>query len=682
MATKKEQQVILAGEDPKYLETTSKSLSKYDGISRAYISTFENVRPNISGRPQFNRTVYEYFRPDEAIPKNYKEMLTACDSMYYNFTLVRNIIDLMSDFACQGIKLVHPIKSIERFYNTWFQKIGGFDRSERFLNYLYRHAMVVVEAKVGKITKRAEKEFKSIATDDINLPVFNPIKNEIPLDYIFHHPSLVFPENPMVIDRNTQYIIVLQKNVDQAYINSLSLYGFSNNTRILPKEKTFVYYYKRDDWQPKPVPFLYPLIKHAIMLEKLNLADSAALDGAISAVRIFKLGSLEYKLAPTDLAVSKLNEILQSHVGGGTLDLIWGPDIELVESNTNVHQFLGEAKYTPHMEQMYIGLGIPPTLAGRGGTGTTNNYISLKTLTKRLQYGRRQLMEFWEHQIKWVQKSMQFSRPAKIEFDFLDLGDEQTEKQLLIQLADRNLISEEKLQSIFGHDPDMEKSRINRENRERKTNRRTPKITSLPDSLDIALKKIALQKGYLTPAQLGLVPEYGTENEETPFDKQMTMQQQKGATQISNKGKQSRGRPAGSKDTTKRKKADFKPKIKAALEVWAADAQRKVHDIIKPEFLRIVGKSNFRQLTTDESKKYEKLILSVLFGMKPFSNITKDTVSKQIEKPIASEIYTEYINYASQIAKEINRVLTLDELRHIQVLIYSSIFGETLINER
>ena len=174
-------------------------------------------------------------------------------------------------------------------------------------------------------------------------------------------------------------------------------------------------------------------------------------------IRIFKIGNLEHKIAPTKAAASKLASILGNNVGGGTMDLVWGPDIELIESKTNVHQFLGEGKYTPHLNAIYAGLGIPPTLTGTyGAAGTTNNFISLKTLTQRLEYGRDVLSEFWNKEMTIVQQAMGFKEPAHLEYDRMDLSNEEAEKALLVQLADRNLISEELLQTRFDMDPDME----------------------------------------------------------------------------------------------------------------------------------------------------------------------------------------------------------------------------------
>jgi hypothetical protein len=156
---------------------------------------------------------------------------------------------------------------------------------------------------------------------------------------------------------------------------------------------------------------------------------------------------LEHRIAPTKSATAKLAQILGNNVGGGTMDLVWGPDIELLESRTSVHQFLGEGKYTPHLNSVYAGLGIPPTLTGTyGAAGTTNNFISLKTLTQRLQYGRDVLAEFWEKKLESYKRLWVLHTPATIEFDRMDLSNEESEKALLIQLADRSIISEEVLE--------------------------------------------------------------------------------------------------------------------------------------------------------------------------------------------------------------------------------------------
>lgn len=49
-------------------------------------------------------------------------------------------------------------------------------------------------------------------------------------------------------------------------------------------------------------------------------------------IRLWKLGSLEHKVAPTKEAVATLAKILKDHRdnGGDNLDLIWGPDIEVL----------------------------------------------------------------------------------------------------------------------------------------------------------------------------------------------------------------------------------------------------------------------------------------------------------------------------------------------------------------
>jgi hypothetical protein len=500
------------------MQSCSDSLDEFTGIQKAearWRRDFSNLDGNISSRPGLTRFDYDQFRADEAVPTKIKPVIRRAEDIYQRVGLVKNVIDLMGDFAVQGIRLVHKNKRVERFYRKWFQKVRGKDRSERFLNNLYKTGNVVLNRQTGKLnTKVTEQLYRAVASPDMqisDLDINNLEKREIPWKYTFIDP--VFVEvaagalSSFVQEKQYQLILPsdLRKTINSPKTDSereviaklpSAIIEAAKTRKPYPldKDKTLVFHYKKDDWQTWAYPMIYAIMDDITVIEKLKLADMAALDGAISNIRIFKLGSLEHKIAPTKAATAKLAQILGNNVGGGTMDVVWGPDIELLESNTNVHNFLGEGKYVPHLNAVYAGLGIPPTLTGTfGASGTTNNFISLKTLTQRLQYGRDILVEFWDKEIALVQKAMGFKYPAKIEFDRMDLSNEDAEKALLVQLADRNLISDELLQSRFGFDPDMEKSRLNRESRERKSDRMIQKSGPWHDpQFQNSLKKIAL----------------------------------------------------------------------------------------------------------------------------------------------------------------------------------------------
>ena len=181
------------------------------------------------------------------------------------------------------------------------------------------------------------------------------------------------------------------------------------------------------------------------------------------------IGSLNIKILPNKSAINKLRDILASNVGGGTMELVWGPELSFQESSSDVYKFLGSEKYNSVLNSIYAGLGVPPTLTGMAtnGGGFTNNFISLKTLLERLQYGRDFLKKFWEKEIEIVRKAMGFRYKAHIQFDQMTLSDEAATKNLLIQLADRDIISHETLLERFKEIPQVENIRMKRELRKR-----------------------------------------------------------------------------------------------------------------------------------------------------------------------------------------------------------------------
>ena len=71
---------------------------------------FSDLTTSLSGKPGLRNSDYDYFRPDQAVPEKPKDIIAFARASYRRIGLIRNAIDLMGDFACQGVRLVHPIK--------------------------------------------------------------------------------------------------------------------------------------------------------------------------------------------------------------------------------------------------------------------------------------------------------------------------------------------------------------------------------------------------------------------------------------------------------------------------------------------------------------------------------------------------------------------------------------------
>lgn len=634
------------------------ALRKVEPVVRSHGSKlWLNIAPNsVSVRDSFNRDDFDDFRRGDALPTKPKEIIKACMQAYSQVGIIRNIIDLMGDFATQGIDINHPNERIERWYKDWFRRVRGKDRSERFMNLLFRTANVIVQRHTAKLPIRLDKQMRRAkASPDIKIePGPNVSTREIPWRYTFHNPlstEVLSNELSLFLGQdNFVYGIKVPQNLAKKIknpkgdlekslvakipekIRNLILKGEQFLT--LDPEKVRGYFYKRDDWDVWAQPITYAVLADIQVLQKMKLADLAALDGAISCIRVWKLGSLEHRIMPTQVAIQRLAEMLCNNVGGGVMDLIWGPELELLETKTDVHHFLGDTKYQPVLTAIYAGLGIPPTLTGTPGqsSGFTNNSVSLKTLVERLQYGRDILTEFWTEEIRLVQKAMGFRFPGTLVFDRMQLTDEAAEKQLLINLADRDLISMETLQERLGASPEIERVRIRREERRRKNRQLPPKASPFHMAeKDHEYTKILLNQGHIAPSETGLElqprkPGEKSLNETKQAYEKKQGQQQQDATP---KGQPGQGRPKNKKDSQKRKQKMVNPRASTTffqVQSWAEQAQEKVGQITAPAYLRSLGKKTLRDLTDEESSKYETLKFHLLCQLQPNQTFDETTI--------------------------------------------------------
>lgn len=660
---------------------------------------FEGLTTYAGGRPGFRSSDFDWFRPGQAAPTKPKDIIAFGRYVYRRVDLIHNAIDLMGDFACHGIRLVHKNKRVENFYNDWFKEVGGKRVTERLSHLLFREANVPLRfytIKLNKV-KRAEMQ-KTVAEEDLKLEKDNDFfkKSEIPWRYNFIDPLLVEPVGGSLTTLSNKKVLLLKiptklrqdikklqsqlANSDnpaiQKVLNDISpdiLEAVSKGTDIvLPPEKTRMYHYKKDDWQTWADPMTYCAFEPLNLYQRLQLADKAAIDGATNQIRVWKIGSLEHKLAPTPTASATLADMLGANVGGGTIDIVWGPDIELLETSPDVLKGLGEEKYRPTLMAIYAALGIPPTLTGTfGASGTTNNFISLKTLVERLNYVRSIVIEFWTEQIKMVQKAMGFRLPAQIEFNEMYLEDPASMATLLLNMADRNILSEEFVQRHVKAKPDIENRRIKQENKVRE-NQGEEKVSPYHQvNKDHDLKKLALQTGAVAPSQVGLELEDLKEGEESLMDQKTKQMKEARPPMSGNKppGGGGQGRPKNSKDTKPRKPREFKPKTKAVVEIWAKNAQLRISEAINPVMLDHFGKSSLRGLTSAELNELEEAKFEILCNLNMTDNLTHELIARAaINPPI--KVHNEFGEWIDDAKEFLGDKLTIDQIRDLRASYY------------
>lgn len=602
-------------------EEFSSAQEAYEGVSKAYHREYLDIEPNRSVRPSFTSQDYYAFRPEEQVPRRSKRIIKMCMDAYDKVGIVRNVIDLMGDFGSQGINIVHENKSVEKFYQQWFKKCNGKERSERFLNNLYRTGQVFVYKSYASITPEITTYVKSLAKD-ITLEVPNIDQNVVPWRYNFLNPMNIDYKDGAVnlflgvknyeLTAQTFFDNFKDGGVPKKMMESLppnvkNAIQSGKKKIALEEDRLSVFYYKKDDWQQWAHPLTYAILDDIIMLEKMRLADLSALDGAISNIRLWTLGSLDHKILPNRAAINKLRNILASNVGGGTMELVWGPELTYTESNSQVYKFLGSEKYTSVLNSIYAGLGVPPTLTGAVGQsgGFTNNFISLKTLVERLQYGRDQLAKFWEAEIEYIRKAMGFRKPAHITFDQMSLSDESAEKNLLIQLADRDIISHETILERFKEIPSVEKMRLKREQKDRVN----PDLPDKASPFHNANHKQDMEK----IDRQGELNKQAQESKQTP--------------------KNDNGRPPLKQDDGPRKKRVDTPRSKpgvAELVSWTSETFDVVSDTINKAYLAINAKKNLRQLTKDQICDLENLKVQTLASLEILKDVDETIVAEAI----------------------------------------------------
>jgi len=291
------------------------------------------------------------------------------------------------------------------------------------------------------------------------------------------------------------------------------------------------------------------------------------------------------------------------------------------------------------------------------------------------------LVEFWTKQLIIIQKALGWKYPANIVFDELILSDETLEKKLLLDLCDREIISEDAVREYFGYIPEIERGKLMKQTKSRKAGKLPPKASPYHNpQVEEDMQKLALSSGDVSPSQVGvkLQPKKAGEKSRTDLmDKQKTLQIKENTKVKMFNAKLSAGRPKGIKEKGKRKPKPATKRTSKADQIlmWAQSSYSKISDILLPALLNSYGKKNVRQLTDIEYKELEEIRFNTLCLLEPFTEITQNSIAAclAVENSINIDIRATFNDLLNNFVEANGKEPNTEEKRFMQVIAYSTV---------
>ena len=400
-----------------------------------------------------------------------RDTIILCQKAYYNFSVFRNTIDLMTEFSISDLYYTGGSKKSREFFETLFKKINIDDLQSRFFREYYRSGNVFMYRFNAKMEKsdafKINQTFGiSQASEDL----------EIPAKYIILNPSDIQLQGSITFSTGVYYKVVTDYELQllrhpsngrqqevfdslpeetKNLINDSKGVGMSAVTIPLNTEKLIAVFYKKQDYEPFAVPMGYPVLEDINWKQEMKQMDMAVARTTNQAILLVTMGS-----KPEDGGVNQKNlmamqKLFENESVGRVLISDYTTDAKFVIPD--IANILDSKKY--EVVNQDIQMGLNNILLSDEKFANTS--IKVQVFMERLKQGRRVFLEnFLMPEIRRVSKEMGFKNYPNAHFEDVDLRDNSVYSRIYSRLIELGVLTpEEGVQAIeSGRFPTEEES--------------------------------------------------------------------------------------------------------------------------------------------------------------------------------------------------------------------------------
>jgi hypothetical protein len=345
-----------------------------------------------------------------------RDTIILCQKAYYNFSIFRNTIDLMTEFSCSPIYFTGGNEQSRKFFQAWGDRVNLWKLQDMFFREFFRSGNVFLYKLNAQFTKQDMRVLTDLITTEART-------GEIPVRYIILNPadiqalgsaSFITPQYIKVLNDFEMKVLTNPDNDQDRQLaervkNVKDLKNASSLTQAnqymifeLDPERFVPVFYKKQDYEPFSVPMGFPVLEDINWKQELKNMDMAISRTIQQTVLLVTMGNDEVGM-PTKEQIGTLRKIFENESVGRILVTDYTTNIKFIIPE--ISSILDPKKY--EVVDRDIRYGLNNVLFGEEKYANTNTKIEV--FLSRLKHARETFMnEFMLPEMKKIGKNLGF----------------------------------------------------------------------------------------------------------------------------------------------------------------------------------------------------------------------------------------------------------------------------------
>lgn len=376
-----------------------------------------------------------------------RDAVILCQKAYYNFSVFRNTIDLMTEFSVGSVYYREGSKKSRDFFEALFNKINLWSLQDKFFREYFRSGNVFIYRFDAKV--KSEELLKITQT-------YGAAESTLPARYVVLNPADIQAGGNISFTSGRYFKLLTDYEVErlrnpkteedvsvfEALPDDVKKLIATKGTKIislaLDPAKTCAVFYKKQDYEPLAVPMGYPVLEDLNAKAEMRKMDMAVTRTMQQAVLLVTLGTEPEKGGVNQKNLEAMQKLFQNESVGRVLIADYTTKAEFVIPD--IAALLDPKKY--EVIDKDINIGLNNILVG--GEKYANQTSKVEVFLGRLEQAKQSFInEFLLPEIKRIAKELGFKNYPVPYFEESSIKDNSTYAKIYSRLVEIGVLTPE-----------------------------------------------------------------------------------------------------------------------------------------------------------------------------------------------------------------------------------------------